>query len=101
MRLIEHDYVIEALATDWADCSFCVRILPRTRRRGDHFGDAHTRHSPAEALAVDAVPIAMQPSGSGVVRECVDDLLGGPLGSWMLCDVEMHDAARNMRQHDH
>ena len=52
-------------------------------------------------LAVGAVAIAMQPLGRGVVREYLDDLLGRPLGCWMLRDVEMHDAATDVRQHDH
>src|SRR5262249_5719430 len=51
-------------------------------------------------LAVGAVAIAMQPLGRGVVRECLDDLLGRPLGCRMLRDVEMHDAATDVRQHD-
>jgi hypothetical protein len=43
----------------------------------------------------------MQPSGRGVVRKRVDDLLSGPLGCWVFRDVDMHDATTNMRQHDH
>jgi len=31
VRLVEHDHVVEAFATDWADHAFRVRILPRSR----------------------------------------------------------------------
>ncbi len=40
MRLVEDDDVIEAFSPDRTDQAFDVRILPGTRGRGDHLGDA-------------------------------------------------------------
>src|SRR5262252_8490083 len=60
----------------------------------------HVRHSPVEALPVDAVTIAMQPFRHGVVRKGLDDLLSRPRRGRMLSDIEVHDAPTAMRQHD-
>ena len=100
MRLVDDNYVIETLSSDRADQAFDARILPRTRRRGDDFDDAHARESALEDVAVDAVSISVQPAGRRVVRKSVDDLLSGPRGRWMIRDVDMHDAPSMMRQHD-
>jgi hypothetical protein len=40
MRFVHDDDVIEILSPDRADRALDVRVLPRTRRRGDDFGDA-------------------------------------------------------------
>src|SRR5260221_8260330 len=61
MRLVEDDHVIETLSSDRANQAFDVRILPRTRRRGDDLGDAHPRQSALEGGAVDTVSIAVRP----------------------------------------
>ena len=59
MRLV-HDYdVIETLSSDRCDRALDVRVLPRTRRRGHDFGDAHAHESALEHGAVDAVPISV------------------------------------------
>ena len=100
MRLVDDDHVIETLSSDRADQAFDVGILPRTRRRGDDFGDAHASHSALEDVAVDAVSISVQPAGRRVVRKCVDHLLSGPAGRRMISDVDMHDAPAVMRQQD-
>ena len=91
MRFVENDHVIQALSADWSDQAFDVRILPGTRRCGDDFSDAHPRQSPPEDVAIDVVPVSMQPPGRGVVRECFDHLLSGPRGCRMFRDVEVHD----------
>jgi hypothetical protein len=41
MRLVEHDQVVEALATDRSDQALDVGILLRARWCGDDFTDAH------------------------------------------------------------
>ena len=93
MRLVDDDHVVETLSSDRADQAFDVRILPRTRRRGDDFGDAHASQSALEDVAVDAVSISVQPAaGRRVVRKCIGPLLSGPDGRRMIRDVCMHDA---------
>src|SRR5438093_700609 len=62
MRLVDDDHVIETLSSDRANQPFDVRILPRTRRRRDDFGDVHAGQSALEDLAVDAVAISVQPA---------------------------------------
>lgn len=59
MRFVHDDDVIETLSSDRADRALDVRILPRTRRRGDDLGDAHASESALEHGAVDAVPISV------------------------------------------
>lgn len=51
VRLVEDDDVIEALASNRADHTFDVRILPGTRRRGDNLGDAYAGQTPLERVA--------------------------------------------------
>ena len=41
MRRVHNDHMVETLSPDRSDQAFGVRILPRTRRRRDDFGDAH------------------------------------------------------------
>ena len=64
MRLVDDDHVIETLSSDRADQAFDVRILPRTRRRRDDFGDAHASQSALEDIAVDAVSISVHQLGA-------------------------------------
>ncbi len=75
----QDENVIETLAPDRADEPFCEGVLPRTVGRGQHFTDARR----------------------GVVREGVDELLGGPGGGGMLGDVEVDDAPVVVGEHDH
>ena len=64
MRLVQDDDVIETLPSDRANHALDVRVLPGTRRRGPHLGDAHTRHAALEGRAVDAVAIPVDPAGA-------------------------------------
>jgi hypothetical protein len=56
-------------------------------RRGEDFLDAHAFDALPKVLAVDAVAVAEEIGGCGVVREGVDELLGGPGGGGMLGDA--------------
>lgn len=75
-----------------AEFLFDVRILPRTRRRGDDFGDAEVDQSSPEDVAVNAVAVTVQPAGCGVVRKGLNHLLSRPTRGRMIRDVDMHDA---------
>jgi hypothetical protein len=46
MRLIENDHVIKTPAPDRSEPAFDVRILLRTRRSGNDFGDASRQCAP-------------------------------------------------------
>ena len=81
MTFAEDDDVVQALAAYRADYAFHIRILPRSSGCYEHFVDPHVPDAITEVLAVDAVAIPEQESGSLVVRERLDDLLSSPLGS--------------------
>src|SRR3954449_5276044 len=57
MPLTEHDYMIEALASDRADQSFSVTVLPRRSRRCRSVANAHRANAARKCLAVDTVAI--------------------------------------------
>jgi hypothetical protein len=53
-----------------------------------------------EALAVDGIPIAEQISRSGLVREDLEDLAGGPDCRRLLHDVQVKEFAAIMLKDD-
>ena len=80
VRLVQDHDIIQALPADGADHALDIRVLPRARRRGHDFSDAHARHAALERGAIDAITISVDPARCGVVRKGVDHLLCGPLG---------------------
>jgi hypothetical protein len=67
--LVEHDHMIQTLASDRTDQSFDIGILPGRPRRGQHFLDAHTLQAFLKALSVGAVAVADQVTRRLVVGE--------------------------------
>jgi hypothetical protein len=96
----QNEDMIEALAPDRADESLREGILPRAVGRGQDFTDSHAFHSLPERGTVDAIVIAEEIGRRGVVREGVDDLLGGPGRGGMLGDVEVQDATPMVGEDD-
>jgi hypothetical protein len=80
MGLAENDDVIEALAADGADDAFDERILPGCPWSNAHLSNPQAGDVPGEGLAVDGIPIAEHISGSGLLREGLENLAGGPVG---------------------
>jgi hypothetical protein len=76
------------------------RILPGAARRSEDFLDLHSLHAVAERLAIDPITVAQEVGRRGVVRERVDDLLGGPEGGRVLGDIVVGDAAAMVGEHD-
>jgi hypothetical protein len=74
-----------------------VGILPRTERTRYDLGDAEASDPPTHLFVVDAIPVSQQIPRSGVLREGVDQLLGGPRGGRVLGDVDVDDAAAVVR----
>jgi hypothetical protein len=58
MGLVQHDHLIQALATDTADEALHVGILPRATRRDLHLVDAYVLHALWKSVTVDAVAVA-------------------------------------------
>jgi hypothetical protein len=100
MRLVQYDHVIKRVAPNVADDPLAVWILPRRSGGYLHFFDAQIPYALLETGAVDSVPISQQVTGRCLPGIGLDDLLGCPLGGWMLSNVDVHDATALMSQHD-
>jgi hypothetical protein len=84
--------MVETLSPDRADEPFREGILPRAAGGREDLLDPHALHASAKGVAEDGIAIAEEISGCGVVREGIEDLLGGPRSGGMLGDVEEEDA---------
>src|SRR6266478_4229144 len=92
--------MIQALASDRADEALREGVLPRALGRRQDFIDPYALHAVPEHVTVDRVAIAEEIGGRGVLREGVDDLLGGPVGSGVFGHVEVDDAPAMVNEHD-
>jgi hypothetical protein len=100
VALAQDDDVVETVPPDRPDQAFGEGVLPGAVWRREDFTDSHTLHTLLKRVTVDAVAIAEEIGGGGVVREGVDDLLGSPGRGGMLGDVEMQDAPAMVSEHD-
>src|SRR5437016_2495120 len=96
----KNENMIQTLAPDRTDEPLRKGVLPGTERRGQHVTDSHALNALPKWVTVDAIAIAEEIGRRGVVREGVDELLGGPDGGGMLGDVEMEDAPAVGGEHD-
>ena len=95
------DYeVIETLSTDRSDKPFDVWSLPWRAECGEHFSDFHAFGLRPEGGTIDAVAIPEQEPRGVVPRKRLEDLGSSPLSSWMLGDIEMHNAPAIMSQNE-
>ena len=93
----KYNHVVETFATDTADYSFRVRILPGRVGSGDYFFDPHSSYPPLKIVSIDRIPVSDQKAWGGVFRKRLDQLLGCPRGGRMFSDVEMNDLTSFMR----
>src|SRR5215510_7253224 len=96
----KNNHVIETFATNTADYSLRVRILPRRVGSGDDFFDSHSGYSSPEIVSVDRISISDQVAWGSVLRKRLDQLLGRPGGDRMFCDVEMNDLTPLVQEDD-
>jgi hypothetical protein len=54
---MEHDHMIEALASNGTNHPLHIRSLPRRSRRGQHFLDAQVTHLFSEVQAEDGIAV--------------------------------------------
>src|SRR3954451_5525537 len=87
MPLTEHDYMIEAVASDRADQSFSVTVLPRRSRRCRSVANAHRANAARKCLAVDKVAITNEVVRHRLPPAGLADLPGDPFGGWRGCDA--------------
>ena len=93
MEFSENDQVIGALASNRADDSLSVRVLPGGSRSGDDLSDAHSSNSGTKVGAVDGIAVAEEIAGDRITtRKSFDHLLRRPLGRRMTGHVEVHNA---------
>ena len=96
----KYNHVVETFATDIADYSFRVRILPGRVGSGDHFFDPHSSYPPLKIMSIDRIPVSDQKAWGCVFRKRLDHLLRRPGGGWMFCNVEMHNLTSFMQKDD-
>ena len=72
LTFIEHDDMVEALASDRADDTFDVGRLPGRAWRDEHFRDAEAVQPTPESFTVDGIAIAQQIMGSSIEGEGLD-----------------------------
>src|SRR6476661_9593013 len=92
MPLAKHDHMIKAIASDRADQSFGIAVLPRRSRRCRSVANAHRSDAAGKCLSVDPVPITDEIVWGALPTACLRDLLGDPFGSRMRSDAEPQDA---------
>src|SRR3954452_25300184 len=80
LPLAEHDHMIKALASDRADQSFGIAILPRRSRRYRSVANAHRSNAPGECLSIDAIPITNEILWRALPVTCLRDLSRDPFG---------------------
>src|SRR6476619_4320479 len=98
LPLAKHDHMIEALASDRADQSFSIAVLPRRSRRCRSVANAHRANAPRKCLAVDAVAIAI---ANEVIRHrfppaSLADLPSDPFRGRRPCDANPKDSSAVM-----
>src|SRR5882724_6168520 len=100
MAFTQNEDMVQTLPPDRADEPLHEGILPRAVGRREDFADPHALDASPKRLPVDAVAIAEEVGRRGVVRERVDELLGGPGGGGMRGDIEVDDAPAMVVEHD-
>src|SRR6476646_174941 len=92
MTLAKHDHMIKALASDRADQSLRMSVLPWRSRRCRSVANAHRSDAARKCLAIDAVPITDEIVWCALPTTCLRDLLGDPFGARVRSDAEPQDA---------
>ena len=80
--ILEDEPMIQALSPDRADEPFHERFCHGLCGAVSTLLDAHAHHAMSKWLTVDAVTVADEIGRRGLVREGVDELLGGLIGRW-------------------
>ena len=96
MMLATHDQVIKAFASDRADQSFGVTVLPWRSRRCRSVANAYRANAPRKCLAIDTVAITNEIVRHRFPPAGVADLPGDPFRSWRCCDAEQKNSSTVM-----
>src|SRR6478735_3977664 len=93
MPLAKHDHMIEALASDGADQSFSVTVLPRRSWRCRSVANAARK-----CLAVDTVAITNEVIRHRLPPAGLADLSRDPFAGWRCCDANPKDSSAVMSE---
>src|SRR6267143_2926216 len=96
---MEHNHLIEALASNGSNHSLYIGSLPRRARRRQNFADAHASHLVSEVIAKDSIAVPQQVARELVKGKCLPQLLSRPLGGRVGGHIEVQDAAPVKGQH--
>ncbi len=97
---VEDDDIVETLASNAANDSLRVGILPWTLGSNFDVFDAHILDALLKLLTVDRDAIPKEIPWRLIPWEGLDDLLCRPLRRWVFGDVEVDDAPALMSQQD-
>ena len=100
VALAENHHLIQALPPDTPDHPRRNRMLPGTPRGREHLFQAQVRHTPLKPRAIHSIPIAEKVLRDRGPGKGLDELLGGPLGGWMLGHIEVNHFPSVVGQHN-
>ena len=100
MALVDHNYMVQALAANRADDPLDVRVLPGRSWRRNDLRDPHNPSLLLKASPVRRVAVSQQVAWRGIPRKCLGDLTGGPTCGRMLGDVQMKNLPSSVAE-DH
>jgi hypothetical protein len=75
---MEHNHLIEALATNGSNHSLDIGSLPRRARCRQNFADAQVSHLFSEVIAKDSIAVPQQVARELFKGKCLPQLLSGP-----------------------
>jgi hypothetical protein len=96
---MEHNHMIEALASNGSNHSLYMSSLPRRARCRQNFADAHVSHLFSEVIAEDSIAVAQQVAGELVKGKCLAQLLSRPFRGRVGGHIEMQNTTPVMGQH--
>src|SRR4029434_8943803 len=91
MAFVDHNDVIEAFPSNRSDDALGEGILPGRPRSDENLAHPQAFHPSCEHVAVDCVPITEQVLGRSLLREALDQLVGGPGGGGVVGNVDMDE----------
>ena len=100
MGFVQDDHVVQTFSAYGTDDAFAIGILPGRAWCDRDFFDPHAFDAFCEVIAVDAVAITKEKTWCFLVRESVDDLLGGPPGVGIRGHVEMNHVSPVVAEDD-
>src|SRR6516165_12031665 len=94
----QHHDMVEALASDRADQTFNMTVLPRRAWRDRAVANAHGSQSPGDRGAIRGVAVTDEEARCLIPWECFGDLAGDPLGGWICCHIVQTSCRRSRRR---